>query len=153
MTKSTVLNLAFKAFCNPFLFFIFFFRAKPAAYGGSQARGLIRVVATGLCHSHSNARFKPHLRLYHSSQQCQILKPLHEARDRTHKLMVPSQIHFCCTTLGTPIILTKTACSYLLHLPYTNKVTLLTSHSPDTPPRFSSLSLYLLSFIPGMFPA
>ena len=32
------------------------------AHGGSQARGLIRVVATGLRHSHSNARSKPRLR-------------------------------------------------------------------------------------------
>ena len=29
-----------------------FFRAAPAAYGGSQARGLNRAVATSLCHSH-----------------------------------------------------------------------------------------------------
>ena len=37
------------------------FRAAPMAYGGSQARGLIRAVAASLHHSHSNARFKPHL--------------------------------------------------------------------------------------------
>ena len=37
------------------------FRATPAAYGGSQARGLIRAVATSLRHSHSNARSEPHL--------------------------------------------------------------------------------------------
>ena len=29
----------------------------------------------------------------HSSQQCQILNPLSEARDRTHVLMDTSQIH------------------------------------------------------------
>ena len=40
--------------------------------------------------------------LYHSSQQCQILNPLSEARDQTHNLMVPSWIRFCCTTMGTP---------------------------------------------------
>ena len=40
---------------------IFFFcrfafsRATPAAYGGSQARGLIGAVTAGLHHSHSNA--------------------------------------------------------------------------------------------------
>ena len=42
-----------------FLFFIFFglfFRAAPAAYGGSQARGHIGAVAVRLRHSHSNAR-------------------------------------------------------------------------------------------------
>ena len=48
------------------LFFFFFlslcpFRASPMAYGGFQARGLIRAVVTGLCHSHSNARSEPHL--------------------------------------------------------------------------------------------
>ena len=31
----------------------------------------------------------------------QILNPLSEARDRTHNLMVTSQIHFCCATTGT----------------------------------------------------
>ena len=37
----------------------FFFRAPPTAYGGSQARGLIRAIATGLHHSHSNSGSKP----------------------------------------------------------------------------------------------
>ena len=43
------------------LSFVSFLEAL-AAYGGSQARGLITAVAAGLCHSHSNARFKPSLR-------------------------------------------------------------------------------------------
>ena len=46
------------------LFFVCFFafsRATPKAYGSSQARDLIRAVATGICHSHSNARSKLHL--------------------------------------------------------------------------------------------
>ena len=40
-----------------FLVFFFFllFRTVPGAHGGSQARGLIRAVATSLQHSHSNA--------------------------------------------------------------------------------------------------
>ena len=33
--------------------------------------------------------------LYHSSQQRQILNPLNEARDGTHILMDPSQVHYC----------------------------------------------------------
>ena len=41
--------------------------------------------------------------LHHSSQ----LNPLSEAWDRTHNLMVPSQIRFHCTTMGTP-------CKYFL---------------------------------------
>ena len=48
-----------------FLCFFFFelFRASPVAYGGSQARGLMGVVAAGLhhSHSHSNEGSKPHL--------------------------------------------------------------------------------------------
>ena len=31
--------------------------------------------------------------LYHSSWQCQRLNPLSKAKDRTHNLMVPGQIH------------------------------------------------------------
>ena len=48
-----------------FFFFFFFFAfslAAPKAYGGSQARGQIRAVAAGLCHSHSNAGSEPHPR-------------------------------------------------------------------------------------------
>ena len=45
-----------------FFFFFFFFRAAPEAYGGSQTRGPIGAVATGLRQSHSNARSKPRLR-------------------------------------------------------------------------------------------
>jgi len=40
--------------------------------------------------------------LYHSSWQRRILNPLSKARDRTHNLMVPSQICFGCATMGTP---------------------------------------------------
>ena len=35
--------------------------ATPAAHGVSQARGQIRAVTAGLCHSHSNAGSEPHL--------------------------------------------------------------------------------------------
>ena len=46
-----------------FFFGLFAFsRASPVAYGGSQARGLIGAVATGLCQSHSNAGSEPSLR-------------------------------------------------------------------------------------------
>ena len=38
--------------------------------------------------------------LHQSSWQLQILNPLSEARDGTHNLMVPSHIHFHCTTTG-----------------------------------------------------
>ena len=46
-----------------FIYFLVFSRAAPAAYGGSQVRGLIGAVAAGLCQSHSNAGSKPHLPL------------------------------------------------------------------------------------------
>ena len=36
-----------------------FFRAKPMAYGGAQARGGIGAIAAGLRHSHSHSRSKP----------------------------------------------------------------------------------------------
>ena len=48
-----------------FLFFLFLFvfsRATPATYGGSQAKGLIGPVPTGLRQSHSSAGSEPHLR-------------------------------------------------------------------------------------------
>ena len=45
-----------------FFFFFAVSKAAPEAYGGSQARGLIRAVAAGLHHSHSNAGSKPCLR-------------------------------------------------------------------------------------------
>ena len=56
-------HLLFFSFLFSFSFFVFcLFRAAPAAYGSSQARGLIGAVAAGLRHSHSNDRSKPHLR-------------------------------------------------------------------------------------------
>ena len=45
--------------------------------------------------------------LHHNSWHSHILNPLSEARDWTHNLIVPSRIHFCCTTMGTPRILNK----------------------------------------------
>ena len=50
------------AYYMPGIFFSFLlFKAATVAYGSSQARGQIQATATGLCHSHSNARSKPHL--------------------------------------------------------------------------------------------
>ena len=40
--------------------------------------------------------------LYHSSWQCWIFDPLSKAREGTLILMDTSQVHFCCTTVGTP---------------------------------------------------
>ena len=45
-----------------FVFWVFcLFRAKPMAYGGSQARGQFRPIAASLHHSHKNVRSKQHL--------------------------------------------------------------------------------------------
>uniref|UniRef100_A0A8D0X0H8 Protein unc-13 homolog C n=1 Tax=Sus scrofa TaxID=9823 RepID=A0A8D0X0H8_PIG len=55
-----------------------------------------------LCFSLATPDLRHICDLYHSSQQCRILNPLREGRDRTHDLMVPSWICFCCATMGTP---------------------------------------------------
>ena len=70
-----------KSLLLSFLFFFFFclFRAAPAAYGGSQARGQIGAVAASL---------------HHSSEQCQILNLLSEAREGTRVLRDTGQIRF-----------------------------------------------------------
>ena len=44
-----------------FVVFLLFLWAASAAYGGSQARGLIGAVATSLRQSHSNAGSEPRL--------------------------------------------------------------------------------------------
>ena len=51
-------TVLFGAFYGFFLSFVFF-RAAPATYGGSQARGQIGAAAAGLRHSHAGS--KPHL--------------------------------------------------------------------------------------------
>ena len=59
-----VINLIFRPLLFFFFFFFFFFvfaRATSAAYGGSQATGLIGVEAASLHHSHSNTGSKPRL--------------------------------------------------------------------------------------------
>ena len=45
-----------------FFFFFCLFRAATMAYGGSQARGRIGAVATGLHQSHKNVGSEPRLR-------------------------------------------------------------------------------------------
>ena len=61
----TVLDILpmFLIFLNLFFIFLSFAIswAAPAAYGDSQARGLIRAVATGLRQSHSNSGSEPRL--------------------------------------------------------------------------------------------
>ena len=57
-----------------YLFIVLLFLwAAPAAYGGSQARGLIGAVAASLGQSHSNTGSAPHLR--HTPQLTAMLGP------------------------------------------------------------------------------
>ena len=70
-----VTNIKKVFFFSFFLFLSFhLFRATPMAYGGSQARGPIRAVATGL---------------HHSSRQHQIFSILSKARDQTQSSWMP----------------------------------------------------------------
>ena len=64
VTLTFMLPFSFQAlFYHFFFFFVFllFFWAASAAYGGSQARGLIGAVAAGLRQSHSNVESEPRL--------------------------------------------------------------------------------------------
>ena len=101
-----------------FLIFFFFnlcsFRAAPAAHGGSQARGLIGTVATGLHQSHSNARSK--LRLQPTPQLTALSKP----RNQTRNLIFPSRIRFRCITTGTPILNFLKNLHTVFHSAFTN---------------------------------
>ena len=91
--RKTLLALFGFFFPLIYLFSLFAFSgAAPAADGGSQARGRIGAVATGLRQSHSNAGSEPHLQPAPQLTQCLILNPLSKARDRTRNLMVPSWI-------------------------------------------------------------
>ena len=84
-------------FCFLVFLFLFFclFRATPVAYGGSQARGLIGAVASGLCQDHSSVGSSCVCDPQHSSRQCQIFNPLSEARDHTCLLMDTSLVCYC----------------------------------------------------------
>ena len=55
----TIYNLSISTFFFFFLPFLFVWRAAPAAYGSSQARGQIEATGAGLHHSYNNSRSKP----------------------------------------------------------------------------------------------
>ena len=90
--RCQVLNLKATRELSELFFLVFFFRAVPAAYTSSQSRGQIGAAASGLCHSHSNARSKLPFDLHRGLQQCQILNPL--SRDQTHVLMDTSRVRY-----------------------------------------------------------
>ena len=72
------------------------------AYGGSQARGLIRAVAAGLHQSHSNVGSKPRLQPTPQLTATPILNPLSKAgiETATSWFLVGFVNHG--TTMGTP---------------------------------------------------
>ena len=94
------MNLVFSGtdfflFVIMFLFFVFpvcHFLSHSLVYGGCQARGPIRAVATGLRQSHSNAGSEPRLQPTPQLMATPIPNPPSKGRDQTHNLMVPSWI-------------------------------------------------------------
>ena len=72
--------------------FFLLVRVAPAAYGGSQARGQIGAVATGLCHRHSNARSKPCLQPTPQLTAMPNPWPTEQGQGENPQLMVHSQI-------------------------------------------------------------
>ena len=70
----------------------FFFRATPAAYGGSQAGGQLELQLPAC--TTATAMWDPSriCDLHHSSWQRRILNPLSKARDRTRVLVDTSQV-------------------------------------------------------------
>ena len=59
--KSVSFSSSWLFFCFVLFCFALLFRAIPAVYGDSQARGRIWATAAGLHHNHSNAGSKPYL--------------------------------------------------------------------------------------------
>jgi len=72
---------------------VLLFRVADVPCGSSQARGQIRATA----YATATAMQEPsHIcDLHHSSQQCQILNPLNEARNGAHILTDPSWVPYC----------------------------------------------------------
>ena len=62
-TRLVIVSIGFHFYFYIFIFCLFAFsRAAYVAHGGSQARGRIGAVATGLHHNHSNLGFEPRFR-------------------------------------------------------------------------------------------
>ena len=93
-------NFYFISSSSSYLVFLPFLGPLPKAYGGSQARGIIRAVATSLHHSHRGS--KPHLQPTPRSRQHRTLNPLSEARDGTCYLTNTSRIRFHWSMTRTP---------------------------------------------------
>ena len=85
-----------------FLFFFLAFRATPAAYRSSQARGQIelqlQIYNTAIAMSDPTQVCD----LHQSSPQCGILNPLCKARDRIHILMDTSWVQTLSHNRNSP---------------------------------------------------
>ena len=85
-----------------FLFFLFCFLGLNLQYMevprlGVKSELQLRIYATATAMQNPSCA----CHLHNSSRQCWILNPLREARNQTRNLMVTSQIHFPCATMGT----------------------------------------------------
>ena len=69
-----------------FCFALFFNISAPAAYGSSLARGRIEAAAEAYTTATETMDLSHTCKLHFSLQQCWILNPLSEAKDRTHIL-------------------------------------------------------------------
>ena len=96
-----------------FCLFFHLFRAASVAYGGSQARDLIGAILMAYTTATATPGPSNICDLHHNSQQHWLLDPLSKARNQTHNFMVPSQIHYRCAMMGTPILLCFVLVCYL----------------------------------------
>ena len=85
----------FLFFIYLFIYFVFFAIswAAPTARGGSQVRGLIGAVVSGLRHSHSNAASEPRLQPTPHLTATLDPSPTEQGQGSNRNLMVPSGVH------------------------------------------------------------
>ena len=89
-----------------FFFFVVFFRAILAAYGGSQARGLIRATTAGLGHSHSNVGSELGLHATYTTAHSNIGSSTHWSRPGIEPASswIPVRFINHWATLGNPLL-------------------------------------------------
>ena len=97
---SLSLNVSGKSFINFFLCFFFLIpHPQHMEVPGLEVELELQLPA---CATATSMPDLSHVcKLHHSSQQCQIFNLLSEARDWICNFMVPCQVHFCCTIMGT----------------------------------------------------
>ena len=132
--------------CPNDLFFSFAFILGPRLWHTEDPRLGVESELQLLAYAMATATSDPSFigNLHHGSRQHCILSPLSKARDRTPNLMVPSGIHFCCTTMGTPpyflgIIAAKCSPQLKFQILFKLKFTIMTaawdnilSHQPSS---------------------